>query len=132
MSRTKWLENIYAANFALLFMHEIDSAYWQEWSLFGIPGGIQLFLVINMAMFIAALYGYNRLLQLKVSGYVLSFILSSAGIIAFLIHSFFIVSGHPEFTLPASEILLATIFILSFIQLIFGVLTYPKKRASDA
>jgi hypothetical protein len=132
MSHTKWHENIYAVNFTLLFMHEIDSAYWQEWNLFGIPGGIQLFLVINLAMFLAALYGYNRLLHQSGSGSVLSFILSAAGIIAFLIHSYFIVSGHPEFTLPASEILLVTIFILSIIQLIVGVLTYPKKKSPAA
>jgi len=130
MSRTKWHENIYAVNFTLFFLHEIDSAYWQEWNLFGIPGGIQLFLVINLAMFLAALYGYNRLLHHRGSGYVLSFIVSSAGISAFSIHSYFIGTGHPEFTLPTSEILLITIFILSFIQLICGVLTYPKKRAT--
>jgi hypothetical protein len=127
MSRTQWHENIYAVNFTLLFMHEIDSAYWQEWNLFGIPGGIQMFLVINMAMFLAALYGYNRLLHRRGSGYVLSFIVSSAGISAFSIHSYFIGTGHPEFTLPASEILLIAIFILSLIQFIAGVLTYPMK-----
>jgi hypothetical protein len=130
MSRAKWHENIYAMNFALLFMHEIDSAYWQEWNLFGIPGGIQLFLLINLAMFLAAMYGYNRLLLGKYSGYILSYILSAAGIFAFSMHSYFIVTGHPEFTLPASEILLVVIFIVSFIQIIIGVLTYPKKRSS--
>ncbi len=127
MPRTKWHQNMYAMNFALLFMHEIDSAYWQEWNLFGIPGGVQFFLIINLAMFIAAIYGYNRLVQGIRSGYVLSFLLSAAGICAFSIHSYFILIGHSEFTLPASEILLITILVVSIIQMFFAVLTYPKK-----
>jgi hypothetical protein len=130
MSRRDWHENIYSINFALLFTHEIDSAYWQEWKLFGIPGGIQLFLVINLVMFLAAMYGYNRLVQGKPSGYVLSFILSAAGTFAFSIHSYFIVTGHPEFTLPASEMLLIAILIVSLIQIVVGVLTYPKKSSA--
>ncbi len=33
--------NLYLLNFALLFTHKIDSAFWKEWELFGIPGGIR-------------------------------------------------------------------------------------------
>jgi hypothetical protein len=39
----------YLTNATLLCVHEIDSAYWHEWSLFGIPGGIQLFLTLARA-----------------------------------------------------------------------------------
>lgn len=44
MHKTNWNTNLYLLNFALLFTHEIDSAYWKEWDLFGIPGGIKSFL----------------------------------------------------------------------------------------
>jgi len=47
-------------NCALLFSHEIDSAYWQEWNLFGLPGGIQLFLVLNLLLLVVALYGFKQ------------------------------------------------------------------------
>ena len=32
---------LYLANTALLIAHEIDSAYWKEWELFHLPGGIR-------------------------------------------------------------------------------------------
>src|SRR5512146_2873166 len=44
------LEALYASAFLLLIVHEIDSAYWHEWNLFGIPGGIQAFLLANVLL----------------------------------------------------------------------------------
>jgi hypothetical protein len=44
---TSRLGNLYMINCGLLFAHEIDSAFWQEWVLFGIPGGIQVFVVVS-------------------------------------------------------------------------------------
>ena len=35
----KLLTLIYLINATLLIVHEIDSAYWEEWKLFGLPGG---------------------------------------------------------------------------------------------
>jgi hypothetical protein len=34
-------------NLALLITHEIDSAFWKEWNLFGLPGGVQEFLALK-------------------------------------------------------------------------------------
>jgi len=31
---------LYLANAVLLINHEIDSAYWKEWELFKLPGGM--------------------------------------------------------------------------------------------
>ncbi len=84
--------DLYLLNFALLFTYEIDSAYWKEWELFGIPGGVQVFLVLNFLL------------------------LSASGLFAFSIHSYFILNGHGEFTLPASLVLLALILIVSLVQ----------------
>lgn len=38
---------LYLANAILLICHEMDSAYWKEWELFRLPGGITLFLIIH-------------------------------------------------------------------------------------
>lgn len=32
---SNWSKNLYLLNFALLFTHKIDSAYWHEWDFFG-------------------------------------------------------------------------------------------------
>ena len=52
MRATPLLLWLYLLNAAVLITHEIDSAYWHEWDLFGIPGGIQFFLVLKRSMVI--------------------------------------------------------------------------------
>ena len=42
--RLLWL---YLTNAVLLINHEIDSAYWKEWELFRLPGGIAGFLLLH-------------------------------------------------------------------------------------
>lgn len=116
MNRTQWNKNIYLINFALLFTHEIDSAFWKEWELFHLPGGIQGFLISNFLILIIALYGFKKLLSGKKSGHVFSLILAAGGIFAFIIHGYFILAGRNEFTLPVSMVLLVSIFIVSVFQ----------------
>jgi hypothetical protein len=127
MTPRKFYEILYALNFGLLFTHEIDSAYWREWNLFGIPGGIQFFLLVNFALFIAAIFGYSQLLKLKQSGYWFSLLLAAAGVFSFTIHTFFIFMGHSEFTLLGSELLLGIILLVSIAQAILIVRVLIKK-----
>lgn len=108
--------NLYLLNFALLFTHEIDSAYWKEWELFGIPGGIQIFLVLNFLLLLVALTGFRQVLLGEAYGSLFSLLLAASGVLAFSIHSYFILTEHTEFTLPASLVLLALILIVSLVQ----------------
>jgi len=103
-----------------LFTHEIDSAFWKEWELFGIPGGVQVFLMLNFVLLLVALYGFKELIHGSKIGYMISLLLAAAGIFAFTIHNYFIMTGHPEFTLPVSLILLAAILVVSLIQGFFA------------
>ncbi len=34
---------LYLGNILMLIVHEIDSAYWEEWKLFRLPGGESVF-----------------------------------------------------------------------------------------
>jgi hypothetical protein len=86
MKKKTWNINLYILNFALLFSHEIDSAFWREWDLFGIPGGIQGFLVVNFLLLLVALFGFKQLLQGARSGYMFSLLLAASGVFAFSIH----------------------------------------------
>ena len=123
MNKSSWVTNLYLLNSALLFSHEIDSAFWKEWDLFGIPGGIQVFLFLNFLLLLVALFGFRQVLQGARSGKWFSLLLAGAGIFAFSIHSYFILAGRPEFTLPASIALLALILIVSLVQ---GFLTLKE------
>jgi len=127
MTPRKLYELLYALNFGLLFTHEIDSAYWQEWNLFCLPGGVQFFLLVNFGLFVIAILGYSQLLRSKQSGYWFSLLLALAGVFAFTFHSYFILSGHSEFTLLGSELLLGIILLVSFTQAILTIRILTNK-----
>ncbi len=130
MHLTKTEDRLYLFNFALLSTHEIDSAYWREWELFGIPGGIQGFLVINFVLLVIVLYGYSQLHSGMRSGRYFPLVLAFAGVFAFLIHGLFILLGHTEFTLPGSEILLVATFLVSVFQAVFSIKGLTQRPVS--
>jgi len=119
--KSTWPVNLYLLNFALLFTHEIDSAFWKEWELFGIPGGVQVFLVLNLLLLLIALFGFKELLEGSKIGRMFPILLSIIGIFAFFIHSYFIIMGHSEFTLPMSLVILISILIVSVAQGLLGL-----------
>lgn len=112
---------IYLANAVLLMNHEIDSAYWKEWDLFGLPGGITGFLLVHFPILFLALYGLVLVFQQTFTGLIFSLALSLAGIFAFLIHMYFIRKGHNEFKLPVSLFILAATGILSLVQAVITI-----------
>jgi hypothetical protein len=120
-----WNTNLYLLNLALLITHEIDSAFWKEWNLFGLPGGIQEFLVVNFLLVLVALVGFRNMISGKRSGYYFALLLAGSGMFAIGIHSYFILQGHQEFTLPVS---IVTLIILFFVSLSQGVLALKTLR----
>lgn len=108
---------LYLANACVLITHEIDSAYWLEWKLFGLPGGIQTFLVLNLILVFVVLLGLKQVVTWQRGAKGFSLLLAGAGLFAFSIHSFFIYKGHPEFQLPVSMGLLVASLALSLAQI---------------
>lgn len=107
---------IYIINSVLLIDHEIDSAYWQEWDLFKLPGGITGFLMIHLPLVFLVLYGLILVFQQTFSGLIFSLVLSISGLFAFTIHTIYIKKGRNEFKVPVSIFLLIAILIVSLIQ----------------
>ena len=108
---------LYIANAVLLITHEIDSAYWKEWELFRLPGGITGFLLIHFPLLFLLLYGLVLVYQATFAGLIVSLVLSLGGLFAFGIHTYFIKKGRDEFTAPISRIILIVTLIVSLIQL---------------
>jgi hypothetical protein len=107
---------IYLINIIFLIVHEIDSAYWKEWELFGIPGGIGGFLLLHFPMLFVILYGLVLLSGYSLAGLVISLIVSAGGIFAFYIHTYFIKKGRKEFKTPISLFILISTLALSIVQ----------------
>ncbi|MGD0855564.1 MAG: DUF6713 family protein [Dehalococcoidia bacterium] len=108
---------VYIFNAVLLIVHEIDSAYWQEWKLFRLPGGLTLFLCLHIPLAFVVLYGLLLVYQNVFAGLIISLILGLAGVFAFSIHTVFIWRGHTEFKVPVSVAILILTLVFSLIQL---------------
>lgn len=122
---------LYLANAAVLILHQIDAAYWHEWDLFGMPGGIQLNLLLNVPLILLVLFGQQRLAQGRPTGYVFSWVLVGGGVLAVSLHSYFLWQGDPAFRLPVSLGVLGVIFVLSVSQAIALLkLTNPSPKSA--
>jgi hypothetical protein len=107
---------LYLGNTLMLIVHEIDSAYWQEWKLFHLPGGVTVFLLLHIPLLAPVLYGPVLIDRGVPIGLFLSLLVSIFGLFAFAIHTFFIRRGHPEFRTPVSLGILWTILLVSIVQ----------------
>lgn len=108
---------LYLTNSVLIISHEIDSAYWKEWELFRIPGGITGFLLLHFPLLFFILYGLVLVYAQSASGLVFSIVLSSGGLFAYSIHAYFQKKGREEFGQPISKMILVLTGIISVIQL---------------
>ena len=108
---------LYLSNSVLLINHEIDSAYWKEWELFKLPGGITGFLLVHFPLLLFVLYGLVLVAMSSLSGLIFSLILCLSGIFAFSIHTYFLKKGRNEFDKPISKFILMATLIVSIVQL---------------
>ena len=108
---------LYLINATLLINHEIDSAYWKEWELFKLPGGITGFLLIHFVLLFVILYGLVLVARHSMAGLIVSVILCLGGIFAFSIHTYFLKKGRSEFDSPISKFILVAMLIVSVVQL---------------
>ncbi len=112
---------LYLANSILLINHEIDSAYWQEWELFKVPGGIGGFLLIHFPTLFVVLYGFVAVARHSFTGLIISLILAFGGIFAFSIHMYFFRKGREEFKVLVSLLILISTLVVSIVQMVVTV-----------
>jgi hypothetical protein len=109
---------LYLVNAALLICHEIDSAYWREWELFGLPGGVGFFVLLHVPLVMLLLAGSVWVADRGGAGLVISLAVAAGGVIAFCLHMLFIKRGRPEFKTPVSIGLLTAVWLLSLAQIV--------------
>ena len=123
------IEFLYIATLVLTTLHVVDSAYWREWEVLGLPGGIQLFLVESLALAVPFFLGVSKLAKGAPSGPLFGIALSGAGIVGFVIHALLWVRGGPEFRNVASVATIVLMLVFS-VGLMFG--SFRLKRAIGA
>jgi hypothetical protein len=118
------LDGVTALNLALVLTHQVDAAYWHEWEMFGLPGGIQLFNVINLGLFVFVLWAFASVVRRHSSGFRNSLVLAALSAAVLPIHAGFALAGHAEFHLPVSVALIVGTFVASILQ---AVLTFRAR-----
>jgi len=89
-----------------LILHQVDAAYWREWEMFHVPGGIQGFLVFNLAAVAVVLVGYRHVLLETRLAPRYAAVCAALGAGTFLIHAGFALAGLEQFHLPLSMAIL--------------------------
>ena len=115
------LNKVVILNLALVLTHQVDGAYWHEWEMFQLPGGIQLNNFINVLTFVALLYLFVPIVQRKASGMTCSLVIAAISALVLPIHAGFAIAGYQQFHLPFSIFIIVGTFLLSILQV---VLTY--------
>jgi hypothetical protein len=112
------MERSYLMTMTALIIHQIDAAYWKEWDMFFIPGGIQGFLVFNIIVVPVLLWGYRHVILSTDKAIIYSVICSMLGLLTFCIHSIFFIVGFEQFNLPLSLLVLLACLLSSIYQLV--------------
>ncbi len=117
MADRDWLARLYILNSALLFTHEVDSGFWREWDLFGLPGGVSGFLVANFGLFLVAQVGFRSVILRKRTRLLWAGLLAMGGLLAALVHGSFLTAGTSQFRTTTSIGLLVVWLGGSILQL---------------
>ena len=107
---------LYFANALLLLLHETDSAYWEEWKLFGIPGGEPGFLGLHIPLYALLLLGLVTLVEGTSVGILISLFVGLSGTFAFGIHTYQRQRGVHAFEYSSSKAILWATLLLSLPQ----------------
>lgn len=114
---------IYLSNLLILIIHEIDSAYWQEWKLLDpeAENGINGFLLVHFPLLFPFLYGLVLLERGSTVGYIISFVLAVCGIFAFFFHFYHLKKGREEFNTWLSKAIIISTLVLSIFQIVITI-----------
>lgn len=118
MTPTLRLQWLFLLNATVLITHQIDAAYWHEWEMFGIPGGNQVNLILNLPILVLVLYAHRVVAANGKAAFACHKLLAGLGFLTVAIHSFFFLRGDEAFMQPVSIALLAATAVLSIFQLL--------------
>lgn len=110
------LNKIMILNLALVITHQIDAAYWHEWEMFGIPGGIKVFNLMNVVILIILLACAISVIEKRKHGFACSLMIAFVCALVLPIHSGFALAGFDQFNLPVSIALIILTFIGAAMQ----------------
>jgi hypothetical protein len=107
------LNKLLFLNISLLITHQIDAAYWHEWEMFKMPGGIQVYNLINLGLFAIVLNSIESFLRRTQSAFAHGLFLAMLSGLVAPIHAGFALAGYSQFHLPISIAVITALFFTS-------------------
>lgn len=122
MRPSPWMMRLYVLDAALLLAHEIDSAFWHEWALFGF-GDEAFFVLVHIPLVIVVLWGVLELDAGRPWGDRIAALLALTGFAALFIHGSFLARGAAEFRAPVSLVLIG---VMAAVSVALGAFAVPR------
>jgi hypothetical protein len=119
---------LYVANLALLATHQADAAYWHEWDVFGVPGGLPFFLLFTVAAVALLATGLVRVAERAPQARGFAILCAVVGMFTCALHAVFLALNRTAFWTPESLGLLMAVLLTSIAQLLR---LPPRKEGQD-
>ncbi len=119
-------ERLFLVNALVLIAHQIEAAYWHEWDMFYLPGGMQLFVLLNIPILFVVFMGYRAQLLGLPSAMTYTGVLAGCGLFAAVFHGIHLGMGDDRFTAPVSYALLGLTLVLSLAQV--GLVVHQSRH----
>ena len=117
------LAAVYVLNAAILILHEIESAYWKEWEILGIPGGMSVFVALHLPLVAVLFWGAIEIVLGTRTGFWIALASGACGLLPLFVHRV-LVRKPGSFNAPITSILLysnalagVVVFVLAIMKL---------------
>ena len=117
----------YLVNASLVLCHEIDSAYWQEWQLFHLPGGPSGFVALHLIVIPVVLVGLVMVARGSAQSRWWSIAIGVAGAAGCIAHLTFLARGDHSFSTPFSVALIVAFGLSSVTLTIIAMSIRPPE-----
>lgn len=117
----------YIVNASLVLCHEIDSAFWQEWRLFHLPGGAAGFVAMHLVVVPIILVGLVMVARGSAQSRWWSIPIGVAGAAGSIAHLTFLARGDESFSTPFSVALIAAFGLSSVTLTIVALRVRPPE-----
>lgn len=114
---------VFIINATLLILHEIESAYWKEWEILKLPGGITGFLLLHIPILLLMFYGLIEVVKQSAAGYIFCIIFGFGGLLPFIVHML-LVRKNDRFNLFISKFFIYLNSITGILLIILTIIEY--------
>lgn len=110
------LNRLLVLNLALITAHQLDAVWWREWAMFGLPGGVQLFILLNLLLYLALLGALGPIFRREANGYRYSQLIAALCASVLPIHAGYALAGVSGFESAFSISLILLCFLAAALQ----------------